>query len=70
MQPLGDNRIVKWLAALFALAAVISLVTDKAFYRGVIEKEENPGRYWQTIASYLILVVFFFVMDWYTRSSQ
>ena len=47
-----------WFSALFLTALVVSLLTGKAYCRGVIERSESPGMYWFITASYLFLAVF------------
>lgn len=36
-------------------ALAISLLTGKAYYRRVIEKDEETAAYWMVVASYLVL---------------
>ena len=46
---------MNWFSGIFALALVISLLTGKAYFRGVYARGENPRMYWMTVLSYGVL---------------
>jgi hypothetical protein len=46
-----------WFSALFATAAVLALLTGKAYFRGVTARAENPARYWSIIGCYIALAL-------------
>lgn len=49
-----------WFTGVFVIALAASLVTGKAYFRGVVSREENPRVYWQTVGCYVVLAVFSF----------
>ena len=46
-----------WFSALFMVATVAALMTGQAYYRGTIDRDEEPGRYWSAVASYVALAL-------------
>lgn len=54
----GATTLLRTVGWLFVAATLIALTTGRAYYRRVYAREIHPGRYWQTVASYLLLAVF------------
>lgn len=44
-----------WFSGLFLVAFVVSLLTGKAYFRGVSTRDENPEQYWTTVVCYGVL---------------
>lgn len=49
---------MEWFSAVFLVALAISLLTGKAYFRGVHARDEDPRMYWMTVASYVLLAAF------------
>ena len=41
-----------WFSLLFLAAALIALVTGRAYFRGVVTRADAPRRYWSTVGGY------------------
>jgi len=54
-----DHRrlIVDFMATVFGAALVVALVTGKAYFRGVVERDEDRWRYWQIVGCYAALAL-------------
>lgn len=48
-------KSLDWFSMLFLAAFVISLLTGKAYFRGVHGRDENPRMYWSTVVCYAVL---------------
>lgn len=46
-----------WFPLLFLLAAAVALLTGRAYFRGTVERADNPRRYWSTVAGYLAIAL-------------
>lgn len=44
-----------WFSGLFLTALVIALLTGKAYFRGVIDRDSQPNDYWVVCGCYLVL---------------
>lgn len=53
-----------WFTGLFLCAAVIALLTGKAYFRRTVAREEEPSLYWTTVASYVLLALLMPVLGW------
>jgi hypothetical protein len=49
------SMLLPFFTLVMLTALAISLLTGKAYYRRVIEKDEETAAYWMVVASYLIL---------------
>ena len=50
---------LKAFGTVLLIGAVISLITGKTFFRRIISKEDEPGKFWSVlIGNYLILSIF------------
>jgi len=45
------------LTLVFGGAFLVALVTGKAYFRGVVERSEDPVAYWTTTACYVVLAL-------------
>jgi len=50
--------LVRSLGAVFMFALITSLITGKAYFRRVIDREEEPAAYWQTVLCYAFVATF------------
>ncbi|HEX5739004.1 MAG TPA: hypothetical protein VFY22_10870 [Hydrogenophaga sp.] len=39
----------------FSVAFLLALLTGKALFRGVVDREESPSVYWQIVGCYAVL---------------
>ena len=46
-----------FMATGFGAALVVALVTGKAYFRGVVERDEDRSRYWQIVGCYALLAL-------------
>lgn len=53
-----------WFSGLFACATVIALLTGKAYFRGTVERAEQPKAYWTTVGSYVVLALGIPLLHW------
>jgi len=44
-----------WFGMVFSVAFLLSLLTGKAYFRGVFDREESPSMYWQIVGCYAVL---------------
>jgi hypothetical protein len=44
-----------WFGVLFSVAFLLSLLTGKALFRRVYDREEAPAMYWQIVGCYAAL---------------
>ncbi|MBD8526722.1 hypothetical protein [Pseudomarimonas arenosa] len=44
-----------WFSALWLTALAIALLSGKAYFRGVVERQYDPGQYWTICACYVVL---------------
>jgi hypothetical protein len=54
---------MNWFSGIFMLALVVSLLTGKAYFRGVYARAENPRMYWMTVLSYALLAVLIPILE-------
>ena len=46
-----------FMAMVFGAALVVALVTGQAYFRGVVERDEERLRYWQIVGCYAVLAL-------------
>lgn len=46
-----------WFSLLFLLAAVLALLTGRAYFRGTVHRALDPRRYWSTVAGYVAIAL-------------
>lgn len=44
-----------WFGMVFSVAFLLSLLTGKAYFRAVYDREESPSMYWQIVCCYAVL---------------
>ncbi len=44
-----------WFGVVFSVAFLLALLTGKAYFRGVVDREESPSLYWQIVGCYAVL---------------
>ncbi len=56
-----NAQIITGFAGIISLLVLISLATGQTYYRGLISRDENPGRFWHVVISLSLLALFCWV---------
>jgi len=53
-----------WFGMAFSVVFLLSLLTGKAYFRRVYDREESPSMYWQIVGCYAVLAAFGPALRW------
>jgi hypothetical protein len=55
---------MNWFSGVFLVALLLALATGRAYFRGFVERDADPRRYWSIVGCYAAIAAFGPAIAW------